>query len=210
MKKILSLLILVCIGLTSSFGQKKDKKLVQETFDGYKNAILEEKGETAATFVDSKTIQYYSDILEKTKSADSTTVSDMGIIDRLMVFSIRYRTPKAQILSFDGKKLLIYAIQEGMIEKNSIQNLTIGKIDIDKKVATGQLISNGQNVPFHFDFYKEKDIWKIDLTSVFGVSQMAFKQMIKSSGIEENVYLLKLLSMISGKEPKNNIWKPIL
>lgn len=210
MKKILSCLFLSLSIITCCLGQENEEKLVRESFNSYKTSILNDKGEKAVDFVDSKTISYYNKILETTKKADSLTVNSLGILDKLMVISIRYRTSKRDILSFNGKELLIYAIKEGMVGKNSVMHTEIGDVEIDGSFAKGQLISKGQKAPFYFHFYKESNIWKIDLTSIFPVGAMAFKKMIEDNGEEENQYLIQLLEMITSKKPVNEIWKPIL
>jgi len=167
------------------------EKKVQDCFAGYKSAILNDKGEEAAEFVDSRTIKYYSDILEKTKNADSTTVNELNIMDRLMVFSVRHRTPKEDILSFDGKQLLVYAIKEGMVGKSSVANNEIGEISIDEQFAKGQLVAYGTPAPAYFHFYEEDGAWKIDLTSIFPIATQAFQQMLdeKMDSEEQNCFL---------------------
>ena len=125
------------------------------------------------------------------------------------MFSIRHRTPKEDILSFDGKGLLVYAIKSGMVGKNSVANNSIGEITIDNNFAKGQFIANGQKAPFYFHFYKEEGQWKIDLTSIFSVSTMAFKKMVDDSGQNENEYLFSLLEMLTGKKPGQEIWDKV-
>ena len=113
--KIIGFCLLIILG-QFSFGQTSEENLVKNSFDKYKTAILKDKGEEAVQFVDSRTIKYYSDILELVKSADSSKVETLTILDKLMVFSIRHRTSKQNILSFNGKSLLVYAIKSGMVE----------------------------------------------------------------------------------------------
>jgi len=209
MNKKIAVLFLMIVLSFSSFAQRKEKKLVREAFDNYKSAILNDKGEEAVNYVDSRTISYYSDILDKTKNADSLALDSLDVMDKLMVLSIRHRTSKEKILSFDGKALLIYAIKEGMISKSSVANSKIGNVESDGNFAKGQFISNGQKAPFYFHFYKENKAWKVDLTSIFPAARTAFRQMIDESGAEENKYLLMLLKMTTSKKPKNEIWKPI-
>jgi hypothetical protein len=205
---IFRLLVLLIPGQLA-YGQKSEEKLVKKSFDNYKTAILNDKGDEAVKYVDSRTIKYYSDILQLVKTADSTKIETLSILDKLMVFSIRDRTSKEDILSFDGKSLFVYAIKSGMVGKNSVANNSIGDVMIDNDFAKGQLIANGQKAPFDFHFYKEDGQWKIDLTSLFPVSTMAFKKMAEESGQNENVYLFSLLEMITGKKPGNETWKPI-
>ena len=126
-----------------------------------------------------------------------------------MIFSIRHRTAKEDILSFDGKTLLTYAIQSGMVGKNSVAKNSIGDITIDGNFATGQFIANGQKAPLYFHFYKEDEQWKIDLTALFPISTNVFKKMADDSGQNQNEFLFSLLEMITGKKPGQEIWQPI-
>ena len=206
--RILGILLLLLTGQLT-YGQKSEEKLVKKSFDNYKSAILNDKGEEAVKYVDSRTIKYYSEILELVKTADSSKIETLSILDKLMVFSIRHRTDKNDILSFDGETLLVYAIKSGMVGKNGVVNNSIGEVIIESEFAKGQFITNGQKTPFYFHFYKEEGQWKIDLTSLFPVSTMAFKKMVDESGEDQNDYLFSLLEIITGRKPGPEIWQPI-
>ncbi len=195
--------------LTTEVINKSDEEQVRDCFANYKSSILNDRGEEAVKYVDRRTIKYYQDILDKTKNADSTAINDMNIMDKLMVFSIRHRTPKEEILEFDGKKLLVYAIKEGMVGKNSVMNNEVGDIDIDHDFAKGQLVVSGTPAPMYFHFYKEQENWKINLTSIFPIATQAFQSMADESGEEENEYLFTLLELITGKRPTSQIWDTI-
>jgi len=209
MIKKISILFFLIIILSSCSGQKKEAKLVRESFDNYKYAILNDKGEEAVKYVDSRTISYYSEMLNNTKNGDSLILNSLGLVDKFMVLAIRHRTPKEKILSFNGEDLLVYAVKEGMVGKNSVANNAIGDVEIDGDFAKGQLVSNVEEYPFYFHFYKENGAWKIDLTSSLSFGTLAFKKMIEESGVEENEYLFILLEMLNGKKPGNEIWQPI-
>lgn len=205
-------LIAITILLTwtiASYAQKTEEKLVKKSFDNYKSAILNDKGEEAVKYVDSRTLQYYSNILDLVKTADSAKIETLPILDKLMVFSVKHRTSREDILSFDGKTMLIFAIKSGMVGKNSVANNSIGKVTIDNLFAKGQFIANGNKTPIYFHFYKEKGEWKIDLTSIFPISVVAFKEMVAESEQNENEYLFSLLEMITGNKPTNQLWHPI-
>ena len=209
MIKNLTLLLLFALTLNSCTAQKKEEKQVRKSFENYKSAILNDKGEEAVKFVDSRTIKYYSDILVKIKGADSVEVNSLGLMDKIMVFSIRHRATPAEILSLDGKGLLVFAIKKGMVGKNSVANNTIGDIEVDGTFAKGQFIFNGEKAPFYFHFYKEDEIWKIDLTSVFYIGTAAFRKMQEDSGLDENEFLFSLLERLTGRKPGSEIWKKI-
>lgn len=204
------MILLLVAGLSHlAQAQKSEEKLVHKAFDGYKSAILNDRGRDAVEYVDSRTINYYSGILEKVRHADSTEVEAMSILDKLMVFTIRHRTPREDILRYDGREVLIYAIESGMVGKSSVATNTIGKVTINENFATGQFIANGEPTPFDFHFYKEEGQWKVDLTSLFAISTAVFQDMADNSGQEENEFLFGLLEMLTGIAPGPGIWKTI-
>jgi len=208
MKVKLTLLIIILISLNSK-AQNQEEKSVIKSFDTYKNAILNDKGKLAANSVDSRTLTYYSNILDQTKNADSIKLNTLGIIDKFTVLTLRHRASRDEILSFDGRGVLEYAIKNGMVGKNSVANTSIGEVIIDGNFAKGQLVKNGQKAPFYFHFYKENNLWKIDITSLFSFGNMAFKKMIDDSGKNENEFFLYILEAMTGKKPSSEIWKPI-
>lgn len=209
MKQILLTASVMLTLNTSLFAQKSEQKGVVKAFENYKSAILNDKGEEAVKHVDSRTITYYGDMLALVKTADRATVEERSILDKLMVLSIRHRTSREEILGFDGRSMLVYAIESGMVGKNSVTNISIGDVIIEGDFAKGQLESNGEKALIYFHFYKEEGQWKIDLTSIFPMSTAGFQKMADDSGKEENAFLFSILEMITGTKPGDTIWDPV-
>lgn len=206
-RKITCLILLLFLAHMVQAQKSKEKQVIQ-AFENYKNSILSDQGEEAVKYVDSRTIQYYAWVLEQVKTSDSATVSALSILDRLMVFSVRHRTTKEEIRQFNGTTLLVYAIQQGMVGKNSVAHNTIGDVSIEGDFAKGQLIANKQKTPLYFHFYREEGNWKMDLTSLFPVSRAGLEKMAEGSGQDENEYLFYLLQLLTGRKPGPEIWKP--
>lgn len=214
MKTILTLVSILLIFLSAcsnpqhSESQQKEQEAVQQSFKNYKASILEDNGSQAIKFVDSKTITYYSELLDLILEADSAKVNALNIMDKFQVLTVRARIETEKLRSFDGKQLLEHTIDQGMTSK-SVAGIAIENIIVDGNFAKGQLLTNGKSAPFYFHFYKEEGNWKIDLTSIFKISMTAFNQMIKESGQEENEFIFTLLESVSGRRPDNAIWQPI-
>lgn len=211
MKSLFTFIALFIFILTSttSIGQTSEVKNVKKSFDKYKYAILNDKGKDAVQYVDSKTIKYYNEILELIKSADSVKLESLSLTDKLMVLIIRHRTPKKEILSFDGTMLLIYSIDNGMVGKQGTANNSIGEVIIEDNFAKGQLLVRGEKTPVYFHFNKESEQWKIDLTALFELSDMVFKSMIKDSELSDNDFIFSILENINGKRPGQEIWNKV-
>ncbi|MCI0750654.1 MAG: hypothetical protein L0Y35_02345 [Flammeovirgaceae bacterium] len=195
---------------TASFGQDKaEVQSIKSTFDNYKKSILEDKGSEAIRWVDAKTLAYYEKILYASIHADSAEVQDLGLMDRLIVITVRHRVPKSEVLAMDGKGFLIYSINKGMIGKNSVLTIDIGEVKVSGNFANGQVVSNGQPSPLYFQFNKEGTDWKIDLTSLFPASTMGLKRMISENGMTENEFIFQAMEMLTGKLPGNEVWHPL-
>ncbi len=209
MKRILSILF-IAFFTANCYSQNEEKKQIENCFRTYKDAILTNQGKIAVNSVDDKTIKYYTEILEKIKKTDSITLDGLGIIDKFSVLTFKHRASKKEILSFDGKDLFEFAIEKGMVGKNSVKNTSIGEISIDGNFARGQLISNGQETSSYFTFYKENNNWKINITSMLSAGVKAFNLMIKDSGKTENDFIIDILEIVTGKKPGNEIWHPLI
>lgn len=188
--------------------QQAEEQQVKKTFDNYKSAILNDKGEEAVEQVDTKTIAYYGDIFEKVKTADSLKVDKLSLMDKLIVLVVRHRIPKEEIMKTNGKQLLVTAIKMGMVGKSSVINNEVGTVKVNGDFASGELLVRGQKTPLAFEFHKENGLWKLDLTAIFPAGEAAFRQMVKQSGEPENEYLLSLIQLTTGKEPGAEVWVP--
>lgn len=193
----------------SSIQVQNQEDLVKEAFNSYKSSILNDKGEDAVNYVDTNTIKYYEKVLELVKNADRKEISSLSLLDKLMVVLIRHTINKEDIFSFDGRKLLVYAIENGMVGKDSVMNNSIGKVSIDENFAKGEMLVNGKKSSIYFHFYKESGAWKVDLTSIFDISNTAFKKMVEESGQTENDFIFLIIKSSNGKKPNSNIWEPL-
>lgn len=209
MKKFLSLICIMALLSIGLQAQNKEKKAIKKSFEKYKKAILNNKGEEAVKYVDSTTIAYYGEMLDLVKNADSAKVESLSITDKLMVFSIRHRVEKKKILEYTGRTIFVHAVNSGMVGKNSVSSLALGEVSIEGNFGKAQLVINTQVAPIYYHFHKENDDWKLDLTSLFSVSTIAFESLVENSEMTENEYLFHLLEIITGENLGSDIWLPV-
>lgn len=209
MKKHILFAFLFTILGTFAFAQKSEEKLVRECFEKYRTDLLNDDGVAAAEDVSIKTLQYYTDLLELTKTADSSNIETLSVMDKMMVLILRLKVSKEEILSLDGKGLFVYAVNKGMVGKGSVANNTVGEIKINKDFAAAQFIAKGAKTEMYFEFYKEAGSWKLDVTSLFPMAIMVFDKMIADSGKSENEFLLPLIEASTGKKVTTETWLPL-
>lgn len=191
-----------------TFGQS-DGELVKKSFDNYKKSILQGQGEEAIKYVNSKTTDYYDKELNLAIYGDSATINDLAIIDKLTVFIARHKIPNHELIKMNGKEFFIYAVNNGMIGKNSVMTTQVGDVTIKDNVAHGQMISNGQKTPLFFEFSKESTEWKVDLTSIFPPTNIALGKMLEQQGLSDNEFIFQTLEALTGRKVTDDIWKPL-
>ena len=187
----------------------KEAKNVRDCFNGYKNAILNDKSDAAYSYIDNRTKKYYTEIAQKTRDYDSLALSYISLIDKITILSVRQKAEKEELLNFNGETIFKFAIDNGMVGKNSVVGNTIGSVAVENDFARGQFINDGKPTEIYYHFYKESEKWKIDLTSIFNVAEQAIKAQLKQSGLEESTFIELLLSMVADKPLKEDLWHPV-
>ena len=207
MKRVLTIVALLFPFLV--FAQNEANE-VKKCFGFYRDAILQDRGGDAVNFVDSKTINYYNEVLQHVRNDDSVKLQHLSLFDRLMVLSVRHQLTKKELQGKNGKGLFTLSVQKGLISKASLQGTDLGEVNIDKVTARGQMLVNKQKTPVFMNFYKENNVWKMNLTSTFEQTTESIQRMLKRSKKSENEFLLVLLKSANNVEPTRNIWKPLL
>lgn len=208
MKNWVWILVVLLTGRTV-FAQTEDERLINAAFDQYKMAVLMDNGEEALKWVDTRTIAYYDTMLWMTRYADSATLAKGTTLDLLMVLTMRHRTPAEQLRSFDGKSLFVYAVEKGMVSKSSVQENTLGTIQVTGDFATSTIVNNGEETPIKFEFYRNEGKWQVDLTSIFMVGNIALNQYIEQLGMTRTDFIIYALVTSTGTELSPDIWKPV-
>lgn len=204
-----ALLITLLVFATSQLIGQTEEEAIKNCYNGYKQAILDDRGADAVEYIDQHTLEYYTTCLDRAIYMDSASVEKLQIVDKMTVLGIRHRIPKEDIYKMDNRALFQRTIEEGMISKNSVKSSELGVVRIEGNFATGNVVADGSPTPINFHFYKEENDWKIDLTSIFPVPQKALSQMISDLGVSETDFTLQSLGQVTGSAPTRSILNPL-
>jgi hypothetical protein len=204
----ITVVAIICLVTTFAYAQT-ETELVKKCFTDYKGSILEGRGKAALQLVDTRTKQYYGRELDLALSGDSSTVSNLTIIDKLTVFMVRHRIPAKELMNMTGDDFFAYAVDQGMVGKNSVITTEIGDVVVQGNFARGEIVNNGKKSPLFFHFQKESNSWKIDLTSLFPAVNMAMSKMLRDEEMTDEEYIFQALEALTGKKVGLNIWKPL-
>ena len=208
MQRLNQCLFIILYSLSMSVSANSDA--VSAAFEKYKSAILASDSETAYQMIDANTKNYYKEIFKIILYADESQSKTMPPLAKLALIQGRHLIPEDKLTVMNEESYFKYAVEHGWIGKNSVSDMQIADISIDKDTATSKITKGNKTAPFGFVFRKEDSIWKIDLTSILPTSDKAIKHVIQNSGINENDYIFSIIEKHSGKKVPTSVWTPPL
>lgn len=209
MKKYICLSLSLFLVISYAKAQSEPER-VQTCFQDYKSAILASDGSDAVKYVNENTLKYYGDILDYSLNADSVSLLQLGLLDKMMILIIRYKVPVSELVKMNNKKLFIYAVDKGMIGRNSVSETEIGEVEVEGSEAVGSILIGGVEAPFEFSFQKEHGQWKIDLTSIMWASEEGIQSYLETFEMSDIEFIYLALGIEEGTVVATELWKPMI
>ncbi|HEB36269.1 hypothetical protein LCGC14_1091560 [marine sediment metagenome] len=182
-----------------------------ECFEKYKTAFLNSKGEEAIKYIDSKSVDYYKDILDKILYADKEEVMKESYINRFMIFRVRHSMQLKNLKEMDVTRLLVFAIDHGWIEKDAAIGMSVKNVKINGNMATADYYQDNKKTGIRFQFFYENEQWKYNYTSVVQFSSSLSKQQIKEFGYsDEDEFIFDMIWGESGKKVSKDIYESLI
>jgi len=115
-------------------------KAIQNCFDSYRSAILDQDGETAVKFLSNSTIQEYQRYVDWALGAKEEELKEMSFINRMQIIILRHRVDVNTLKTLDGRSAIIYAVDRDWIGKNGVIQTSLGAIDVMDSRATAEIM----------------------------------------------------------------------
>jgi hypothetical protein len=186
-----------------------ETEAVIKSFQDYKSAILDQKGEVAVGLVTKRTVDDYQHYVDWALAADRKTLESLSFINRFQVFLLKQRIPADTLKQLDGRLAFVYAVDRDWIGRNSVIRTTLGKVDVANNCATAEVLISGQTAPNRFQFSKENGTWRFDLIQIIRDTDQALRAAAMQKGASEDEFMFSLIETISGRKVEDTIWTPI-
>lgn len=184
-----------------------EKEKVKEAFQQYKAAVLSQDGVAAAQQLSSNSIGYYDELLSQVLHSTEEEVKALSSGDMVQVLALRYFFSKEELMSYDGRQLYETMIAKKFTEDRQLAKTTLGKIAVKGDKAKGQMVVNGEASPIFFDFKKEQEAWKLDLTTTVIMTTKFVEQQARAAQLSVPEYLEETMQLAA--EEKEKIWQPL-
>ncbi|MFT3746670.1 MAG: hypothetical protein QM768_00055 [Agriterribacter sp.] len=206
------LIILFITGISLNATAQHDTILIRQSFDDLKYAILERDGNKAINYIDKNTFTFYSNIFLKVKMYDSVSVEALPIFEKILVFAARFKNVKDNIKSMSDSAFFKYAVKENLVGNfgNPIGGSDLGKITTFGDSARGQLMISLIDVPFsQIMFHHEDKKWKVDLTYLIPISNLALKHLVITSKKSDTEFIISMIKSSGVLNDEHMLWQPL-
>jgi hypothetical protein len=181
---------------------------VHKAYAKYQLALLSNSSENGAEAVDRGTIAYYQRMRDLALEGSEPVVRALPLMDKIVVLRLRHEVPLSELKAMDGKSTVGYAIRQGWVGKANVGGSDLGDVTVDGNVARGPIVLGGKASPVQLEFRKEEGRWRVSLTSLFAIGQLALSGLQRNSGLDEDAFILQLLGDVSKRPVDASVWKP--
>lgn len=208
--RIASLVILVFACGSQSVQAETEEQLVEQAFNGYKSAIMNDQGEAAADLLSSSTVDYYEDMRDLALYAPQDELRQQSTGNLAQALLMRYQIPAQELRNMSGHALLVYAVAHGWVGKNSVAPFTVSSVQVVGSTAVADIVSDRQSGMGQFRFQKEDGSWKLDLVPLMQAASVHFDNLVKQQGGTRERFILSMIAAASGRQVDPSIWEPPL
>lgn len=188
----------------------EEKKAVAKSWSEYRDALFYQKGKEAWQRLSKSTTNYYSELLNYVKVADSTQLDSFNFLTKLCVLCTRRLLTKKEINQLNPEKLFLFYISSGLLGDENVVHTKASYIKVRGSTANAMLTDSAGRIMCPIDFAREDGEWKVDFVRMFvQTSQKMSKLLKEESGKSENELIKSTLESVNGPTTLADVWHPL-
>lgn len=170
------------------------------TFQNYKDAALAKDGTAAADLLADTTHAFYDESRTAALTATEQELAALGPVERLTVLVMRGSLAADVLRSASPKKLLVAAVEAGLIGEAGTSNVDIGEVTVSGQTASAAAIVRGEVAPFDLAFVRQDGQWKFDLLPLLDLGRAGLEEAAKQQGMTVDQLIESTLTQKYGPE----------
>ncbi|APU16368.1 MULTISPECIES: hypothetical protein [Actinoalloteichus] len=182
---------------------------VQEAFDIYTEAALARDGERATAVLASPVHRFYDEARHLALSATADELHGLSPTTQITVYVFRAEVDPELLRSGSVTELLTEAFVRGLIGEQAIDSAELGSIEVDGDTASAEVFSDGEEIPYRFQFLREDEVWKVDIGPIVEIADETFTMMAEQQDIPVEQFVEDMLVQQYGPEEAAALANPL-
>ena len=193
---------------------------IQAVFASFRQAVLEYRGEDAASHLSAGSLAYYENLLVAARLRNRDPESYKGAERHLSptirtnVILVTQRLAPSYLESITGRELYVTAFKQGWIGYKTLATASVSNIQAFRKDGAryllGDMLYSGSakdKVVMRLGFVQENGIWKIDLVPLFVGIEMTVSKFLQEKHADPQMAIDETVKETNAAlEPKD--WEP--
>ena len=186
------------VATTSAVDPAADAAAIRSTFEKYRAELLAQNGPGVPPLVSPRTIGHYDQVVRLAQKAGPAEIAGAGMMDRIMIARLRVEMPPEQLATLDGARLLIYGVDEGMIDASSVDGHSLGEVRVEGDRGFAEMLLGSEPTGVDWEFVRVGPGWTFDLAAGFPLINDTLSQAAAESDLSEDEFVFDAVSMVTG------------
>lgn len=183
-----------------------DIKAVRSVFEDYRVQVGAENGSAVPALVSPSTIAHYDAVVRAARAAGPAEIAELRMMDRLMVARMRVEEPPG-FATMDGAGLLVYAVNEGMIDATALQGNALGEVLVEGDRAYAEMLVDDEPTGVDWEFVRGEPGWTFDLAAGFPLINETLSQVAAEGGMTEDEFIFEAIELVTGRPVDASVYE---
>lgn len=191
---------------TTAADPAADIEAIKATFERYRTEVLASNGAAVPAIVSPSTVAHYDQVVRLTQTGGPAEIAAAGVMDRLMVARLRVSMPPAELAALDGSGLLVYAVDNGMIDPSSVETNSLGEVRVDGDRGYAEMLVDSVPSGVDWEFVRAEPGWTFDLAAGFPLINDTLSQVASEAGMTDDEFIFEAVTMVTGEPVDASIY----
>mgnify|MGYP005865301503 CR=1 FL=1 len=193
----LAALLLLCLLLMTGSAGADESAAVKESFRSLQQALKEKNAAAAMELLSEETRDYYRLLGRAAKQFSAKELDKLSPLNQIMVALVRKKLPGVK----SPEDLLPAAIEAGFVSRELSDEMELGEITFSENRAISEIRRSGKSSALKLFFRKEKERWRVDLSSLIDQANAMAEDYLKKTGIDGKAFSKGITDRIGGNSP---------
>jgi hypothetical protein len=183
------------------------ESMIKRSFNDFKNAVTNGRGEEAALLVDSETLEWFDEAGTVALFSGKKEIDEAGLdlMQKISILRLRADLNKAALESLNGADIFAHFVNKKWLDTDLLNAADLNVLRVLKNEAFFGVIDEPEIFDF-FPFIWENNQWKFVYWKSFPLNVALLEEDLAASGLTEDQFLLEYLKLTSHPNVTNAVW----
>ena len=195
---------------TFNYSQVADTTEIINNLNKFVQFSIDRNGEDAINYLDSASFKYYTKIYNDALYSNKDEINKLSLTTRYYVLILRAYYNSKDLIGLDTRTFISKLIKDGIIGSRALP-----KIDYQYSINgnNAKLYFNKTDTTYYFEFNKENNMWKLNISSLMRLGNIQFEEQIRLGILTEkeiNEKLREFFTTLLNTDSVDYLWAPLV